>query len=386
MELSVRAARSLRVLALALGLLGISSASLITIGAGAATTSASLYRCRVRSLSIARPPPAPHPSEKAAAALSTATQGDHLEPMCQGGEVPQPTASAALPKGLPPAQPATTVSDRRSQRMASNRRDGSAQRHRSHENPSATSSRENIDGYWYSWAQGYQRYAKGKHVTGFWALQSNEQPYIDYTHGATAAHSLGQLWAIERHGESCLSDVEIGWTVSSAQYNDDQPHLFMYAWDCSVGLGYVGQSSVPWVQYSSVIAPNSVVSHNDGWHLYGVRLYNGNWWFYYDGQWVGYIPSSAWTRFFPSTVTEGAAGGEVARPEYATCTDMGSGGRAGANRYAAMFNEVRYEYGGTKASARLNSYYSDAQYTTGNWYQGQPGPQFRYGGPGWCGP
>jgi hypothetical protein len=278
------------------------------------------------------------------------------------------------------------VSDLQSARVASSRRSGSAQRHRTPEDSSATSSQQNIDGYWYSWAVGYQNYAKRQQVTGFWALQSNEQPYIDYTHGVTDAHSLGQLWAVQRQGESCMSGVETGWVVSRAQYNDDQPHLFMYAWDCSVGLGYVGQESVPWVQYSSTVTPNLIVSHDDAQHIYGVRLHNANWWFYYDGQWVGYIPSSAWTRFFPSAITQGMAGGEVARPEYATCTDMGNGSWGGTSRSAATFNKVQYEYGGTNAPAKLSSYYSDAQYTTGNWYQGQPGPQFRYGGPGWCGP
>ena len=71
-------------------------------------------------------------------------------------------------------------------------------------------------------------YAKSKHVTGFWVQQSNEQPSIDYTQGVTGAHSLGQLWAIDRHGESCMSDVEIGWTVSKAQYGDIEPHLFIF--------------------------------------------------------------------------------------------------------------------------------------------------------------
>lgn len=229
-------------------------------------------------------------------------------------------------------------------------------------------------------------YAKRKHVTGFWVQQSNEQPYVDYTQGVTGAHSLGQLWAIDRHGESCMSDVEIGWTVSKGQYGDVEPHLFIFAWDCGVGLGYVGQQSVPWVQYSSVIAPNSVVSHDDTWHTYGVDLYEGNWWFYYDGQWVGYIPSSAWTRFFPSMVEEGEAGGEVSGPEYATCTGMGNEGRYGTSRDAAMFKKVWYDYGSRSASAGLNSYSSDAQYTTGGWYPGQPGSQFRYGGPGSCAP
>ncbi len=241
--------------------------------------------------------------------------------------------------------------------------------------------------YRYSWAMGRQSYAASKHVTGFWVLQQNAQPYIDDTNEASASlsHSIGQLWAMDRHGPSCMSDVETGWMVSQGQYGDLQPHLFIYAWDCGVGLGYVGQSSIPWVQYSNTIAPNAVLPHNSKLHIYGVDLYEGNWWFYYDGQWVGYIPGSAWTRLFPSTIKEGEVGGEVASPEYGACTAMGNGGRFGTDRRAALVGHVWYQRGRSKAAASLSSYASDPAYTTGSWQPRQPGSRFRYGGPGWCG-
>ncbi len=236
--------------------------------------------------------------------------------------------------------------------------------------------------YRYSWATGYQNYSARKHVDGLWVLQQNAQPHVD---AANEAHSIGQLWAIENHGPSCMSDVEIGWTVSSGQYGDAEPHLFIYAWDCGVGLGYVGQSSIPWVQYSTTIAPNATLPHDSKLHAYGVKLYEGNWWFYYDGQWLGYIPPSAWTRSFPSTIEEGEVGGEVAAPEYEPCTPMGSGGRYGTDRRAALVADVWYQRAGIKTAAKLRSYASDpTRYKTGLWRPGRPGSRFRYGGPGWC--
>lgn len=99
---------------------------------------------------------------------------------------------------------------------------------------------------------------------------------------------------------------------------------------------------------------------------------------------IGYIPPSAWTRFFPSTIEEGEAGGEVAAPEYDPCTPMGNGGRYGADRRAALVGDVWYQRGGIRTAAKLSSYASDAKYTTGRWRPGQPGSRFRYGGPGWC--
>ncbi len=225
-------------------------------------------------------------------------------------------------------------------------------------------------------------------MAGEFAEQSNEQPFIDYRKtGETAAHSLGQIWASAEYATGKYSDVEEGWSESWGQFGDVNPHLFIYAVDANVGLGYVGQSGIPWVQYSTVAFPNMTLTHNDTWHTYGAELNGSGWWFYYDGQWVGYIPSSAWTRFYPAWLNQIEAGGEVATPEYETCTDMGHNGEYGHEGEAAMFKGVWYIANSAATWAGLTNWTSDFhQYDDGNWYEGQPGPQFRYGGPGWCAP
>jgi Neprosin len=254
------------------------------------------------------------------------------------------------------------------------------------------------DGVRYSWAVGYQSYSRREHVTGLWATLQNERPSVDDADGVNSAHSLGQLWAIEYRGP-CMSDVEMGWTVSPGQYGDAEPHLFVYAWDCGVGLGYVGQSSIPWVQVNATIAPNATLSPGGELHLYGVALRRGDWWFSYDGQWIGYIPASAWTRMFPATIGEALVGGEVVTAESEPCTAMGNEGLYGSSGGAALVadvwyqgRQVRHRRGGTasrlrkaKTEARLTRYESDPSYTTGGWDRGRPGPRFRYGGPGACG-
>jgi Neprosin len=217
----------------------------------------------------------------------------------------------------------------------------------------ATSSGVGADGYLYSWALAYQDFPRGAHVTGLWVLQQNEQPTIDAAHGTASGHSLGQLWAIDRHSPACMSSVEIGWAVSPEQYGDLQPHLFVYAWDCGVGLGYVGQSQVPWVQISDAIAPNAVLGHGPALHMYGTELRGGDWWFGYDGRWLGYTPSSAWTRRFPSAITEAEVGGEVAVPGYGACTTMGNEGRYGADSRAALVSGAWYERARSRIAARL---------------------------------
>jgi hypothetical protein len=113
-----------------------------------------------------------------------------------------------------------------------------------------------------------------------------------------------------------------------------------------------------------------------------------NWWIYYDGQWVGYIPHSAWTYRFPGVITEAQAGGEVMTVNYSTCADMGYAGLYGGNPGAAMFGQVwvEFNYNTQSALTDLLSYSNDpSYYATGNWSSGtNHGYAFRYGGPGWC--
>ena len=237
---------------------------------------------------------------------------------------------------------------------------------------------------WYSWALGSQTISTNG-VTGMFASQSNERPYVDYLNSGITSHSDSQIWAIAS-GWPCLSDVETGWISSLGGFHDTRPHLFMFAWDCGKSLGYVGQESIPWVQVSNVVYPNMALSYNDTWHTYGVTIEQGNWWFYYDGYWVGYIPGSAWNpETVPGYLHEIKAGGEVSSGSEISCTDMGFEGRYGSDPKAAMYNQVWYVLDGFSANASLAPYAPDPNYTIGSWYPGNPGYRFRYGGPGGCG-
>ncbi len=313
--------RALHLLALALGFLAITPITPIAPTAAIAknpcTTNidAHLYRYRARNhfALAAKPPPQPVLPESVSRGFPARAQptNSNSRPRCPRPHLRRLAATAGsarasaatvrqfppAPKRLPPTHLPQTRSPRPNRHIALGRSlaaghpDGGELRRT---DPSATSSQATAEAttqataegtteasievtvngsatesnteastgdYRYSWALGYQNYPARKHVNGLWVLQQNAQPHIDDTSEAPAspAHSLGQLWAIARQGSSCMSDVEIGWTVSSGQYGDLQPHLFIYAWDCGVGLGYVGQSSIPWVQYSDTIAPNAVL-------------------------------------------------------------------------------------------------------------------------------
>ena len=355
---------------------------LVPGGADATPTPANLYDCKPRNPNAASPPPQPKLAPAIAANLAAAEESNDFERVCPDGEVPYPTGIASPVKVPPPAGREHAKAGAGISRYSSRRPPRSGRR------AGANLSRSQFGSYWYSWAQGSQNYAATKKVNGLFVSQTNEQPYIDPYENVMGAHSLGQLWAIneKNEGSGCFSTAETGWSESVGQFGDPEPHLFIYAFDCGAGLGYAG-AGLPWVQSSPVVFPNAVVSHNDYFHVYGARMDGNNWWIYYDGHWVGYIPHWAWSYHFPWVIKEAQAGGEVATPNWYTCSDMGYQGRFGGDPWAAMFNNVWYEYNNNtqQSAASLWSWSSDPSiYATGNWYSGMPGRQFRYGGPGFC--
>jgi Neprosin len=382
-----------------LGLTGIASA---------AYTAPSLYDCRPLDPRGVVTPPPPELPPQVASRLPEAIASNHFERVCPPGEVPQPTGTRQFSK-IPPRDPAKgggiaqasrvwgAARQVRGGRRHARGRHGKRRHRGAHRGGKrgkagapAAASRESLNGYWYSWSIGEQSYKNSKGINGLWVLQTNEQPYIPTGESQLGSHSSGQLWAFERAGEGCFSTAETGWSESIGQFGDYSPHLFVYAIDCGVGIGYSSNEygGLNWVQSSPYTFPNQALTHNDVFHVYGARMDGGNWWIYYDGQWVGFIPKSSWHYRFPYVINEAQAGGEVMTVNHSTCADMGYAGLYGGNPGAAMFGQVWYEYNYNTQSALTNlySWSSDpSYYATGNWaFPPNHGYAFRYGGPGWC--
>jgi len=376
---------------LKLGLLIAVAVGLLASGvAQAAYTPPHLYDCEPRDPDIAPPPPQPKLPPEVAAQLSEAIAADEFEAVCPQGEVPSPNAIGRIPKRVAPPEGARRVDGGAGASRVRTGRTFAPARIRGDRGRGASASRETINGFWYSWAEGWQTHATTKGVNALYVSQTNEQPYIPTGESELNAHSSAQLWALKRAGGGCFSTAETGWSESIGQFKDTQPHLFVYSIDCG-GEGLYSSNAyggLAWVQSSAVTFPNQTLTHNDAFHVYGARMTGNNWWIYYDGQWVGYIPHSRWTYLYPNLITESQAGGEVATPNYSTCADMGYAALFGGNPGAAMFNYVWYEYNYNTQSAAsfLQSWSSDpSQYATGNWrYPPNSGDAFRYGGPGWC--
>ena len=86
--------------------------------------------------------------------------------------------------------------------------------------------------------------------------------------------------------------VELGWNVSTSQYANANPHLFVYHWKnwqqtCYDGCG--------WQQFSSAYFPGMDLGAFAGKRVYvGYVFWQGNWWAWFDNQWLGYFPGSEW--------------------------------------------------------------------------------------------
>ena len=372
-----------------LGLMLAVVASLVVPAIGeAAYTPPRLYDCQPRDPNAASPPPQPKLPPEIAASMQAAIASNEFEPVCPEGEVPEPTGTKQFPKASPPIKTeadaaATGPAPARRSRVWGGRKHGKGSR-------GASASRSALNGYWYSWSFGAQTYKASKGINGLFVQQTNEQPYIPTAESELGSHSSGQLWAVNDGGGGCYSTAETGWSESIGQFKDANTHLFVYSIDCGVGNGYSSNEygGINWVQSSAVTFPNQVLTHNDAFHVYGARMTGNNWWIYYDGQWVGYIPHSAWHYRFPSVINLAEAGGEVATVNYSTCADMGYAGLFGGNPGAAMFSSVWYEYNYNTQSALtdlLSQSTDPSYYATGNWSSPpNHGYAFRYGGPGWC--
>jgi tripartite motif-containing protein 71 len=225
---------------------------------------------------------------------------------------------------------------------------------------------------------------------GLWGWQSQQAPLVDPTE--LYAHSISQLWAIDR---TTGSDVEFGWTVDPGLFPTDDstsPHLFVFWFDG----GYAGEYDPPyepnnpegtkWIPYSEATeAPGEPVTSTGEFHEYGVtKDEHGNWWFYHDGNWLGYFPAHDWTHAPFTSYTGGETGGEVEEKDTSQiCSQMGNG-EVGTSGTAAMWREAWKETEGAGDTYLVPTGYGDEEgapvYTYGN-LDSEIG-QFRYGGNG----
>lgn len=195
-----------------------------------------------------------------------------------------------------------------------------------------------------------------------------EYPAISQTGGT---HSLHEISVQGGQGNGDI--VEIGWIVEPG---DKAARLFVFHWinwnpTCYNGCG--------WVQWNPSITPGMNLVTGSQSYM-GYVYWEGNWWGWYEDQWVGYFPGSEWKgNYSKSSLIQWF--GEVYDSDPSPATDMGDGYRANDGRAA------RFWYPCAVNAAQwvcwINSSPSLNQPST-PWYtiENIGGSALRYGGPG----
>ena len=136
--------------------------------------------------------------------------------------------------------------------------------------------------YYYASAS-YARDADGGGVT-----MTIERPAYDGSGGL--GHTLDEISV--QGGANNGNIVEIGWNVSTTQYSNANPHLFIFHW---IDWRPTCYDTCGWQQYSSTYFPGMDLGTLAGRNVYaGYVYYQGNWWAWFDNQWLGYFPGSEW--------------------------------------------------------------------------------------------
>ena len=143
-----------------------------------------------------------------------------------------------------------------------------------------------------------------------------------------AGHSLEEMSV--QAGTNYDNIVEVGSIVFSGTTG---PQLFVFHWvngtpTCYDGCGYQ--------QYSNTYYPGMDLSSMVGQSVYnGYVYYKGNWWVWFNDQWLGYFSGSLWDGQFQSS-QQVQWFGEVAAEQYPPLTQMGNGLLASNPKAAPM--------------------------------------------------
>ena len=168
-----------------------------------------------------------------------------------------------------------------------------------------------------------------------------------------------QLWVVAGSaGDDTLETIEGGWQKAPHNWTwgKDYPHLFLFASKGNYAtMQWNNGSWFVQTDHSVDLGSKLTLSSVTGGSQYSTKYYiykdgassTGDWWFSYDGVWVGYYP---YTEFSSTGLRNAAAvfdvGGEVYNSEPSgrhTKTDMGSGYRPSSGwGYAAYMRMIRW--------------------------------------------
>ena len=115
-----------------------------------------------------------------------------------------------------------------------------------------------------------------------------------YDNSGGSGHSLDEIAVQGGTGNGNI--VELGWLVSSDQNGDADPHIFVFHWMNWVPTCY---NACNWQQYSNTYFPGQNINALTGRNVYvGYVYYKGNWWAWFNDQWMGYFPGTEWNNAY----------------------------------------------------------------------------------------
>jgi hypothetical protein len=201
-------------------------------------------------------------------------------------------------------------------------------------NPPPPPPNSGCDGtFWYGecfyyGSAGFTRVADGAGMT-----QSIERPvYVNIAGPTNAGHSLNEIALMDGLGINNV--VELGWFVSTDVYGDPDPHIFVYHW---IGAQETCYDDCGWQQVSGTYYPGQNIGASVGKQVYvGYVYYQGNWWAWFDDQWMGYFPGSIWNGAFAKTARIQWFGEVASLNGIPPQTQMGSGQFPSAPASASM--------------------------------------------------
>ncbi len=110
--------------------------------------------------------------------------------------------------------------------------------------------------------------------------------------------------------------------------------LFVFHWKDWVPTCY---NACGWVQYSSTYFPGQSLVALKGKQVYvGYVFYQGNWWAWFDNQWLGYYPGTEWNGEYTLANTIQWFGEVSTHNGVPPKTDMGNGSFPAVGSAASM--------------------------------------------------
>lgn len=175
---------------------------------------------------------------------------------------------------------------------------------------------------WYGSCFYYGSAAFYRAADGAGMTQSIEKPqYVNVDGATTQGHSLDEIALMD--SGSIFNTVELGWFVSRDVYGDDDPHIFVYHWIQAAQTCY---DDCGWQQYSSTYYPGMNLGTAVGKKVYiGYVYFEGNWWAWFDDQWMGYFPGTLWNNVFTKTALIQWFGEVASQNGIPPQTQMGNG-------------------------------------------------------------